>query len=285
MAESKDRDKGDYFPFPKETSPAVPPSQEPPIMNSAKNPGRSITPRGQRFKHLSEAYRNILLHQEEGQQARNRSIEPESTPTICNTDTPTGIPTDVLTDASTDVHTDAHTEASTETSTGVPASSTGNSVTTLQVIVKSQDDLGIPTVASAARSSLKSNLSASSSSADFFGDLSPKVGGNRISFSDQVQDEMTRLKDSDDMRSNEPQNISGSTIERILDQYESGASTAENDTREVWSNEHKLSWNGSLPSLVSCEHRVLLISTPSETASRYSSHQFVSWFQCAKDRK
>ncbi|KAI3324552.1 hypothetical protein HD806DRAFT_543246 [Xylariaceae sp. AK1471] len=201
MAESKARDEGDYFPFTRGSSPKVAPPPEPETKPSTSNTTRSLTPRGQRFKHLSEAYRNITLRQGSNNSLHEALEQAESQPAVSNQHAPVSLP---------------------DTPVAGP-----------RVIVKSQDDLEIPSPASAARGTLKRSRAASFNSIDFFGDLSPKMGRNRISLSEQIKCEMTRLK-----AQAQALDISGSTIERILDQYDTGTSSVEieHDTREHRAN-------------------------------------------------
>jgi hypothetical protein len=197
MAESKARDEGDYFPFTQNTAPKVAPPPELETRPSTSNIVGSLTPRGQRFKHLSEAYRNITLRQGSHKSLHQALEQIESQTVITNHNAPVSPP-------------------------DTPAVG-------LRVF-QSQDDLELPSPAAAARSSLKRNRAASFGSIDFFGDLSPKLGRNRISLIEQIKCEMTRLKAQAQIL-----DISGSTIERILEQYDTGTSSAEieRDTREV----------------------------------------------------
>ncbi|KAI8624245.1 hypothetical protein F5Y19DRAFT_491212 [Xylariaceae sp. FL1651] len=205
MAESKARDMGDYFPFVQEMSPKIAPPPEPKTQPSTSGSARSVTPRGQRFNDLSEAYRNITSRQGLNNPPRKASDPPQSPPII--------------------------------SSPVVTASSLGTPIPSSNFIVGSQDDLQIRSPTSVAQNYSKKNRRASIGAIDFFGDLSPKMGrGNskRLSLSNEIERELSKLKA-------QSQDTSGSTIEKILAQYDGRASgvASRHDTRDVrLSNEH-----------------------------------------------
>jgi hypothetical protein len=197
MAESKARDEGDYFPFTQEsTTPETSPPAQPEFNQFKPGPGRSLTPRGQRFNDLGEAYRNITLRQGSHNTLRKLSDPFQSSPSVADPNAPTSL---------------LHQSP--------------------QVIVRSQDDLQLPDPGMAARNSLKRNHSV-----DFFGDLSPKMfqgANNRVSFTTQLEREFSEVKRRSELFLKE---ATWSTIEKILAQYSTNSSEDEfeYDRREVW---------------------------------------------------
>jgi len=195
MAESEPHDEGNYFPFSKEGSPTIEPPGEPITEESKLNATRSLTPRAPRFKHLSEAHRNIT-GQASGNATKGTADQPKSS------------------------------LATIQGGSGNATATSSNTPVLRLQPVKSQDDLQISTPASKLRSSLKKHRRASFDSVDYFGDLSPKAVGVRLSLKEQMDEEMARIKA-------QAEHFSGSTIERLLEQYDVSSSAGNTNSQQT----------------------------------------------------
>ncbi|KAI1128703.1 hypothetical protein F5Y10DRAFT_277265 [Nemania abortiva] len=197
MAEPENCDEGDYFPFDREHSPNVAPPPQP--KTEATPPGpkpvRSLTPRGQRFSRLSDAFLNITSRQASNN-TTHKALDQSQSPT-----------------ATSDL-----------------VALTPPSVTSPR-LVKSQDDIQVSSSALAMPSCMKKARRASFDSIDFFEGLSPKMGradSKHLSLSEEIESELLNLKA-------QSQDTTGSTIEGILAQYNAGPSSIEvqyDNTRE-----------------------------------------------------
>ncbi|KAI1150142.1 hypothetical protein F4825DRAFT_452765 [Nemania diffusa] len=215
MAEPKACDKGDNFPVTQETSPDLSPPTEPEIEATplTSKPLRSLTPRGQRFSKLSDAYLNITARQ--GSNITERKASGQSQSSTATSDLVDLAPFPV----------------------------------TSPRLVQSQDDLQISASALAMPSSAMKARRASFDSVDFFEGPSPKMGhksNNYLGLSKEIESELLSLKAKS-------QDTTGSTIEGILAQYDAPTSSleVEHDNTREYRTYHDLSLSrppqGSLP--------------------------------------
>ncbi|KAJ8132466.1 hypothetical protein O1611_g1158 [Lasiodiplodia mahajangana] len=187
MALTEADDEGDYFPFTREHSPNAIPPPEPKTEAAplVPKPLRSLTPRGQRFSKLSDAYLNITSRQTSSNTLRK--VSDQSQPSTINLDEAAPAPSHVASPR----------------------------------LVKSQDDIQISCSALAAPSSIKKTRRASCGSIDFFEGLSPKMGrkdSKHLSLSKEIESELLNLKA-------QSQDTTSSTIEGILAQYDARPSS------------------------------------------------------------
>ncbi|KAI1815214.1 hypothetical protein GGS20DRAFT_597253 [Poronia punctata] len=189
MGESKPRDEGDCFPYSRESSPSIDPPGGPVTQPSKSDTARSLTPRAPRFKHLSEAHRNITRQIPSGTTKGGTELS-ESPPPASPT-----------------------TPGSTQKA-DVP--SVDQPIVRLQA-VKSQDDLQSFNSQAKVQSPLKKQRSASVHAIDYFRDLST-MATDRPSLREQIAEDMSRFKSQN-------QHISSNTIEQLLDQYDTSSST------------------------------------------------------------
>ncbi|CAJ2500026.1 Uu.00g028790.m01.CDS01 [Anthostomella pinea] len=87
MAGSQSRDDGDFFPFVFESSTSVPQAEPPTVTQAASSKSaRSLTPRGPLFTDLNEAHKKITSRLGSNNPFRKASNEADSTPSISNRD-------------------------------------------------------------------------------------------------------------------------------------------------------------------------------------------------------
>lgn len=253
MANNKASSNGHASPFAWAASSKTvpPPEPEPEAKPLASKPVRSLTPRGQRFSKLSDAYFNITSRQVSHNSVRKASDQ-------------------------------SHESIATSSPVAPPSSPV-----TGPRLVKSQDDLQTTRSASAVPSSMKANRRASFSSIDCLEDLVPNMGrgdSTRHSLSQKIDSELLNLKA-------QPHDNTSSTIEGILAQYDARTPSlkVEHDNTQEVNLTHEKILHSEIDVaddvLVACESELSLLTTPTRLASRTSTFNQKAHFSPAPERE
>lgn len=251
MADNKASSNGHTAPFAPATSSKIvpPPDPEAKTKPFSSKPVRSLTPRGQRFSKLSDAYFNITSRQGSHNSVRKASDQSHEPITISS-----------------------------------PVASAPSPVVGPRLF-KSQDDLQTPSTGSAMPSSVKRNRRASFSSIDCFEDLVPTMGrmdSTRLSLSQKIESESLNLKA-------QSHDTTSSTIEGILAQYDARTSSLNVEHRSTQGVSFTGARNlhpkiiVAYDVLVSCESSLGRLKTPAKLASRTSIYDRTAHFSLAPE--